>query len=87
MTLPITLMAGCVYWGYGTKEGSLLYSPKLPEELIPRLWRLAQERKVPMTHLVRVAVAQYLTKEEKGENDSGEVNEARGNREDRHRAG
>ena len=56
-----------------------MYSPKLPEELIPRLWRLAQERKVPMTHLVRDAVVQYLTKEEKGENDSGEVNEARGN--------
>ena len=87
MILPITPMAGCVYWGYGIKEGSLLYSPKLPEELIPRLWRLAQERKVPMTHLVRDAVAQYLTKEEKGENDSGEVNEARGNGEDRRRAG
>ena len=49
-----------------------MYSPKLPEDVIPRLWRLAQERHVPMTHLVRDAVAQYLQTaegEEGGQDD------------------
>ena len=59
------------------KEERLLYSPKLPEELIPRLWRLAQERQVPMTHLVRDAVVQYL-KTEEGEEDDGEDDQDRG---------
>ena len=54
-----------------------MYSPKVPEEFIPRLWRLAQERKVPMTHLVRDAVVQYLTTQEGGK-DCGEVNQDRG---------
>ena len=54
-----------------------MYSPKLPEELIPRLWRLAQERQVPMTHLVRDAVVQYL-KTEEGEGDNGEDDQDRG---------
>jgi predicted transcriptional regulator len=58
-----------------------LYSPKLPDELVPRLWRLAQERKVPMTHLVRDAVVQYLRTEEGGK-DCGVDKEARGNGED-----
>ena len=56
---------------WGQRRVGLLYSPKLPEELIPRLWRLAQERQVPMTHLVRDAVVQYL-KTEKGEQDDGQ---------------
>jgi len=49
-----------------------LYSPKLPEELIPRLYRLAQQRRVPMTHLVRDAVVRYLQTaegEEGGQDD------------------
>ena len=54
-----------------------MYSPKIPEQLVPRLWRLAQKRKVPMTHLVRDAVVLYLTTQEGGK-DCGEVNEARG---------
>ena len=78
MLLPITPVAGRDR--EGTKEGRLLYSPKLPEELIPRLWRLAQERKVPMTHLVRDAVVLYLTTQEGGK-DCGEVNQDRGNAE------
>jgi len=58
-----------------------LYSPKIPDVLVPRLWRLAQERKVPMTHLVRDAVIQYLSTQEGGK-DCGEVNQDRGDRED-----
>ena len=54
-----------------------MYSPKVPEELIPRLWRLAQERKVPMTHLVRDAVVQYLTSQEGGK-DRGQDDKTRG---------
>jgi hypothetical protein len=38
-----------------------LYSPRIADELIHPLWLLAQERHVPMTHLVRDAVQQYLT--------------------------
>ena len=73
-------MAGCVTdWGQG--RVSLLYSPKIPEQLVPRLWRLAQERRVPMTHLVRDAVVLYLTTLEGGQ-DCGEVNQDRGDRED-----
>ena len=53
-----------------------MYSPKLPEELIPRLYRLARERRVPMTHLVRDAVIQYLQTAE-GE-DRGQDNESGG---------
>lgn len=52
-----------------------MYSPKLPEELIPRLWRLAQERQVPMTHLVRDAVVQYL-KTEEGEDNGQECQDS-----------
>jgi len=29
-----------------------MYSPKIDEDLIPRLYRLARERKVPMTRFV-----------------------------------
>jgi predicted transcriptional regulator len=57
-----------------------LYSPKVPEYLIPRLWRLAQDRHVPMTHLVRDAVVQYL-KTEEGEERNGEEHKDRGTRE------
>ena len=58
-----------------------MYSPKMPEQLVPRLWRLAQERKVPMTHLVRDAVVLYLTTLEGGQGN-GEVNQDRGDREE-----
>ena len=57
-----------------------MYSPKVPEELVRRLWRLAQDRHVPMTHLVRDAVVQYLETEE-GEESHGEEHKDRGTRE------
>lgn len=57
-----------------------MYSPRIPEQLVPRLWRLAQERKVPMTHLVRDAVVQYLNTQatHEGGKDCGEVNQDHG---------
>jgi hypothetical protein len=37
-----------------------MYSPKIPEHLIPVLYRLARRRGEPMTALVAEAVAEYL---------------------------
>lgn len=42
-----------------------MYTPKLAENLIHRLYLLAQKRKVPMTRLVGEAVQRYLEAEEK----------------------
>lgn len=40
-----------------------MYSPKVPERLIPILYRLGRERGRPMTHLVTEAVERYLEDE------------------------
>jgi len=40
-----------------------MYSPKIPERLIPPLYRLGQARGRPMTHLVAEAVERYLAAE------------------------
>ena len=40
-----------------------MYSPKIPERLIPILYRLGRERRRPMTHLVAEAVERYLEDE------------------------
>ena len=40
-----------------------MYSPKVPERLIPILYRLGRERGRPMTHLVAEAVERYLEEE------------------------
>lgn len=37
-----------------------MYSPKVPERLIPILYRLGRERGRPMTHLVAEALERYL---------------------------
>ena len=42
-----------------------MYSPKIREDLIPRLHQLGQKRKMPMTHLVAEAVEQYLDTHER----------------------
>lgn len=47
-----------------------MYSPKIPEKFIPRLWRLGKKRGVPMTRLVAEAIEEYLKREEE-ENDQG----------------
>ena len=41
-----------------------MYSPKIPEHLIPRLYRLARAQHRPMTRLVADAVELYLIREE-----------------------
>ena len=40
-----------------------MYSPKIPERLIPPLYRLGQAQGRPMTHLVVEAVERYLAAE------------------------
>jgi hypothetical protein len=40
-----------------------MYSPRIPERLIPPLYRLGQARGRPMTHLVADAVERYLAAE------------------------
>lgn len=42
-----------------------MYSPKIREDLIPRLHQLGQKREMPMTHLVAEAVEQYLDTHER----------------------
>lgn len=37
-----------------------MYSPKISEELVPVLYRLAKERKMPMTRLVDGIISQAL---------------------------
>ena len=37
-----------------------MYSPKVDEELVPVLYRLAKERKMPMTKLVNGIISQAL---------------------------
>jgi hypothetical protein len=44
-----------------------MYSPKINEEFIPALYRLAKERKQPMTELVNGIISQYLADQEKEE--------------------
>jgi len=40
-----------------------MYSPKIPDRLIPPLYRLGQAQGRPMTHLVAEAVERYLAAE------------------------
>ncbi len=37
-----------------------MYSPKIPESLIPRLYQAAQAQKRPMTRLAAEAIQRYL---------------------------
>ncbi len=45
-----------------------MYSPKINEEFIPVLYRLAKEQKKPMTQLVNEIIGKYLA--EQGKEDS-----------------
>ena len=38
-----------------------MYSPKISEELVPALYRLAKERRMPMTRLVDGIIRRSLT--------------------------
>jgi hypothetical protein len=40
-----------------------MYSPKIPEHLIPRLYRAARAERRPMTRLVADAVEHYLVEQ------------------------
>jgi len=44
-----------------------MYSPKINEEFIPALYRLAKERKQPMTQLVNEIIGNYLADQGKEE--------------------
>jgi len=41
-----------------------MYSPKIQEDLIPRLYRLAKSKKVPMTKLVDKIIRENMAKYE-----------------------
>ena len=45
-----------------------MYSPKIPPLLVRKLYQLKQRRKLPMTHLVKGAVEEYLKRFEKNNN-------------------
>ena len=44
-----------------------MYSPKIPEHLIPRLYRAARAQKRPMTRLAADAIQRYLDEREQPE--------------------
>jgi hypothetical protein len=44
-----------------------MYSPKINEDFIPALYRLAKERKKPMTQLVNEIIGNYLADQRKEE--------------------
>ncbi len=57
-----------------------MYSPKIKENYIPVLYKIAKARGLPMTHIVREALDEYLRKPEivatktpSGDNKKGEV--------------
>ncbi len=41
-----------------------MYSPKIKENYIPVLYKIAKARGLPMTHIVREALDEYLNKPE-----------------------
>ena len=43
-----------------------MYSPKISEKLVPILYRIAKEKRVPMTTLVDSIIDSYLTRDEVG---------------------
>ena len=45
-----------------------MYSPKIAEDLIPALYQMRKERKMPMTRLVNLIIRNALTVNETSEN-------------------
>ena len=45
-----------------------MYSPKIPPILVQKLYQLKLRRRLPMTHLVKEAIEEYLTRFEKNNN-------------------
>jgi hypothetical protein len=52
-----------VVFEFAPKEGTGMYSPKIPERFIPALYKLARTQGRPMTQLVAEAVQLYLASE------------------------
>ena len=50
-----------------------MYSPKINEDFIPALYRLAKERKKPMTHLVNDILGKYLADQRKEETNVSDI--------------
>lgn len=53
-----------------------MYSPKIKEELIPKLYQLKQLMRKPMTHIVNEAIVIYLNEKEinnESRNDSANI--------------
>ena len=50
-----------------------MYSPKIDEELIPRLYHLRKLKKIPMTRLVNGILENALLELEKEEREKGSV--------------
>ena len=48
-----------------------MYSPKIDEELIPRLYRLRKLKKMPMTRLVNRILENAISELEKEQNEEG----------------
>ncbi len=48
-----------------------MYSPKIDEELIPRIYRLGRLRKLPMTRLVNEILQRRLSEMEEKEGGNG----------------
>ena len=44
-----------------------MYSPRIRDDLIPKLWHLAKTRKVPMTQLVNEFLEEALATEDASE--------------------
>ncbi|MCE1187623.1 MAG: ribbon-helix-helix domain-containing protein [Ignavibacteria bacterium] len=53
-----------------------MYSPKIDEKLVRKLYKLKQQTKVPMTKMVNEAVITYLMKNEIGEKHELEHNQS-----------
>jgi hypothetical protein len=50
-----------------------MYSPKIDEELIPRLYRLRKLRKIPMTRLVNGILEKALSEMEEKESEKASL--------------
>ncbi len=48
-----------------------MYSPKIDEELIPRIYRLGKLKKMPMTRLVNEILQRRLSEMEEKEGENG----------------
>ena len=53
-----------------------MYSPKIKEELIPVLYRLAREMKIPMTRLVSSLIEKALKEIERSQHHEHNVSQS-----------